>query len=87
MALSIPTVASDFGGNPEMITDGYNGLLFKRESVTELTDAIASLLRDPLLYLHLANGARESFERRFSLEHMASAYRALYRELLGTSGV
>ena len=82
MSLGIPTIASDFGGNPEMIRHGENGLLFSRESVCELSQAIASLLRDPLLYLRLCDGALRVYEDRFSLSHMANAYRTLYRQLL-----
>ncbi|MFR6187280.1 MAG: glycosyltransferase [Lawsonibacter sp.] len=28
MSLGLPTIASDYGGNPWLVTDGENGLLF-----------------------------------------------------------
>lgn len=82
MSLGIPTVASDFGGNPEMICDGINGLLFPKESVSGLVDAVGVLLGDPLLYLTLCEGAERSYCEKFSIERMASAYRELYNRLL-----
>ena len=82
MSLGIPTVASDFGGNPEMIRNGVNGLLFPSESVTGLVNAVYSLLSDPLLYLTLCDGAERTYVEHFSIEHMADAYRALYNSLL-----
>ncbi len=81
MSLGVVTVASDFGGNPEMIVDGANGLLFRREDVGGLVDAVVHLIHDARLYLRLSSGARLSYEHHFSLEEMASAYRALYLSL------
>ena len=81
MSLGIPTVASDFGGNPEMIRDGECGLLFRNEDVAALTDSIHRIYVDTDLYQHLAIGARRTYLSHFSERAMISRYRLLYRSL------
>ncbi len=81
MSLGIPTVASDFGGNPEMIHDGESGLLFHSEDVTALTDAIHRAYVNTDLYRRLAEGARRTYLSHFSEHAMVNRYRLLYRSL------
>ena len=81
MSLGIPTVASDFGGNPEMIRDGVCGLLFPSENLTALTDAIHRVCIDADLHRRLSDGARRTYLTHFSERTMISRYRLLYRAL------
>ena len=81
MSLGIPTVASDFGGNCEMVTEGGNGLIFQSENVHELSDKINLLLSDKPLRERLSHGARARFLEEFSLERMARDYERLYLSL------
>ena len=41
MSLGLPSVASDYGGNPWVIQDGENGLLFPTKDSQALADAMA----------------------------------------------
>ncbi len=81
MSLGVVTVASNFGGNPEMIRDGITGLLFPKDDVSSLVSCILRLADEPTLYLALSSGARWMYENTYSLDRMASAYRALYRSI------
>ncbi len=81
MSLGIPTVASDFGGNREMIVHGENGLMFKKDNHFSLEDMLIKLLSDRELYQNLSEGAMESYDKRFSSRRMADEYRELYRSL------
>lgn len=81
MSLGIPTVASDFGGNPEMITHGKNGLIFPRDNHYALAEQLCHLISNGALHSALSRAAREEYLRRFSLERMASEYERLYRSL------
>ncbi|MGI8708887.1 MAG: glycosyltransferase family 4 protein [Actinomycetota bacterium] len=68
MQLGVPVVASGVGGIPEVIRDGYNGLLVEPEEPLLLAKAIARVIGDGALAqsLHeaaLAEGARYSWER------------------------
>src|SRR6202008_5165691 len=48
-ALGTPAVATDIGGNPEVIEHGENGLLVPVHDPAELARAIERLLGDPEL--------------------------------------
>ena len=42
-----PVIASKQGGSAEAVKDGISGILVDPESVTDIADAVKSLLRDP----------------------------------------
>ena len=81
MSLSVPTVASDFGGNPELVTPMKNGLLFKSDNSHSLAKALDRLLTDRPLIKKLGEGARVEFQKSFSLDRMLKDYRRLYLSL------
>ena len=82
MSLGIPTVASDFGGNTEMITDGENGLIFKNDNPYSLADTLLRILSDQPLHKRLSDGARLSFGEQFSLDKMIDSYRDVYNSFI-----
>lgn len=84
MSLGIPCVASRYGGNPEMVREGDNGLLFPPGDSAALAGALACLSRDPALRAALGAGARRRYADEFGAARMASAYDALYRRLFAT---
>jgi len=55
-----PCIASNIGGNPEVISHGYNGLLFNPYDHNELKRLILMLVNDSNYYNKLADGAAES---------------------------
>ena len=78
MSLGIPTIASNFGGNPEMIFHNKNGLLFEKDNLFSLESEIVKLLSCEKLYKELSDGALSIYERYFSAKRMAKDYKALY---------
>ena len=53
MACGCPVIASDVGGNPELIGDG-RGLLFESDNSAGLAEALATLIQDEGLRRRLA---------------------------------
>ncbi len=82
MSLAIPCIASRYGGNPEMVHEGENGMLFPPRDAAALAAAIERLASDRTLYERLSSGARTRFLREGRAEVMAARYDALYAELL-----
>jgi glycosyltransferase involved in cell wall biosynthesis len=66
-AIGLPCIASDSGGNPEVILHGKTGLLVRYGDVEQLRTAIVRLRDDEPLRSRLATGARER-GREFSFE-------------------
>jgi glycosyltransferase involved in cell wall biosynthesis len=84
MAAGLPTVATDVGGNPEVIENRRDGLLVKPNDPAALADAILSLLQNPHLASQLGTAAHERVRRHFDLAQLTFNVDALYTELLQT---
>ncbi|MEO1594049.1 MAG: TIGR03088 family PEP-CTERM/XrtA system glycosyltransferase [Pseudomonadota bacterium] len=78
MASGLPVVATDVGGNCELIDPGVTGELVPCDDSPALGDAIAGYLDDPDRRLRHGTAARERVLRRFSLENMMGSYDELY---------
>tara|TARA_R110002095_G_scaffold200627_1_gene180977 strand:+ start:135 stop:1220 length:1086 start_codon:yes stop_codon:yes gene_type:complete len=63
MALGLPVVASDCGGNLELITQGENGLICPIDDVEAFAKALVRLMTQPDYGKMLGNQARKSMEK------------------------
>jgi len=77
-AAGCPVIATNVGGNPEIITDGYNGLLVESKSATQLSDAMLKLAGDPELIQVMGEHSRQKALLEFSNPIMVAALEALY---------
>jgi glycosyltransferase involved in cell wall biosynthesis len=76
-------VATDVGSVSEAVLDGETGLLVPAADAHALTAAIRRLLAEADLRRQLAGRGRRLVLERFTADHMAHSFRALYDELLG----
>jgi L-malate glycosyltransferase len=82
MAAGLPTIASNVGGNAELVKDGVTGLLVPAEDSAALSAALLRLLRDPEFCRRISeNGQRLAIEN-FSFERLIREIDELYTELL-----
>ncbi|MGN6153248.1 MAG: glycosyltransferase [Lysobacteraceae bacterium] len=77
-AAGLPIVATDVGGNREIVRDGVNGRVVPAGSDVALAEAIASLLRDPGAAAAMGRAGRDWALREASVEAMMRRYDALY---------
>ena len=82
MACSCASIASRVGGNPELIDDGENGLLFEVDDVGQLTGQIEALLADPSRRHRLAAAASAKMSARFTYPQAAATMQEIYESLL-----
>lgn len=82
MAAGVPTVATDVGGNPELVKDGVNGLLVPVRSPERLAEAMDRLLADSELRKAFGTRARTMAQEAHSLPGMVASTETLYREQL-----
>jgi glycosyltransferase involved in cell wall biosynthesis len=59
-AVGVPVIATDVGGNPDLVQDGFNGILVPPNSSLALSQAIRKLAQDESLRLRLASRTRAS---------------------------
>jgi glycosyltransferase involved in cell wall biosynthesis len=78
MALGIPVIATDIGGNRELVRDGETGLLTPVGDERALASAIARLVTDDDLAKRCAAQARQMIQQQFSLSRMVQDYEQIY---------
>lgn len=65
MSCGVPTIGTDAGGVPELITSGETALLVPPKSPDDLAKAIAQLASDPDTALRLSQAGRAHIEQNF----------------------
>ncbi len=85
MAAGVPVVATNVGGNVELLSD-ERGVLVPVNDEAGLVDALERLLGDSGLRAELARNARDFAEANFDITRVRQSYEALYRELLERKG-
>jgi len=75
-----PIIATDVGGNSELITNDQSGLLVKDNNHLELAEKIRYLKRHPNIREMLGKNARLTALKKFTLKKMIESYEDLYME-------
>ncbi len=78
-ACGLPVVATEVGGNPDLVNPARGSLVAPRDPEA-LADVVDALLRDPGRRARMGEAARTHVVQEHSLDAMARAYAALYRE-------
>ena len=79
MAFSLPIVATDVGGIPEVLKDSNAGYVCSRSNPLEFADAIETILQSPGHARELGRNGRKTFERRFMAVTMAEHYATILK--------
>ncbi len=85
MACGCAVVASNVGGNPELVRDGVNGLLFDPANVVDLTERLETVLGDASIRRRLAAAAVRSIRERYTKQASAERFAELYESLVPQS--
>lgn len=78
MSAGIPVIASNVGGNPEIIVDGETGYLVPSRDAKALAVRILDLMADPSRQKSFGHRGRERVAKKFSTACMLEQYQALY---------
>jgi glycosyltransferase involved in cell wall biosynthesis len=82
MSHGLPVVATNVGGNPEVVIDGGTGYLVPPKDSDFLADRIVRLLRDPGLRVRMGEEGRRRVERHFRIRDTANRYLDLYKGVI-----
>ena len=85
MATGLPVVATDVGGNPELVRAGVTGLLVPPSSPESLAQAICRYVGDPPLRRQHGQAGRRVIEESFGMQGMVEAYLRVYDGALARS--
>jgi len=73
MDCSLPVIGSTVGGIPEIIKDGYNGYLFKKNDPNDLEGKLKKLIENPAIREELAVNSRNCVNH-FSIDQTVQKY-------------
>ena len=80
LAAGLPVVATNVGGNPEVLKD--IGRLIPPGNVNALAQAIRNVLNDQVKALSMGQAGRERVLSRYTIRKMIESYQEVYCELL-----
>jgi glycosyltransferase involved in cell wall biosynthesis len=82
LALGTPVVASEVGGIPEIIKDGFNGFLFPPGDAKHLAEHIRRIVMEPNLRTSLSSNARTTFLNKFEQKNGLLCQASWFEELV-----
>ncbi|MGD0173452.1 MAG: glycosyltransferase family 4 protein [Anaerolineales bacterium] len=84
MACGLPCIATDVGGNRDLVEPERNGCLVPKENPAELASAMIRLAGDWNTRIAMGR-AGASIAREYTLDRMMKGTRSVYRQVLGRS--
>lgn len=84
MATALPVIATNVGGNPELVENGLTGYLVQKQNPLALVEAFKNYMDNPDLLISHGKAGRRRCESTFSLQRMTTDYINMYDQLLQT---
>lgn len=82
MATGLPIVATNVGGNPEVVVDGETGFIVPSKNPRELADKLLRLIADEDLRRQMGERGRKRVEEHFGIKETVRQYQELYHFLV-----
>ncbi|MFB3926344.1 MAG: glycosyltransferase [Syntrophales bacterium] len=82
MAAGVPVIASDVGGNSEVIEKGISGILIRLDNPAKWIEETVRLIRKKEERMEISSSAVQSVKKRFGVEIMIAEYEKVYQEVL-----
>lgn len=82
MSIGIPSVATNIGGTPDMITDGVNGYVVPIQDPDKLAEKLIDIIHDDELYNKLSVNSEKIFEERYTSDKFAKSIEDVYTKIL-----
>lgn len=86
MASGLPVVATDVGGNADLVRDGVTGRVVPAADSAVMAEALVQLASNPASAAAMGRAGRGDSERLYSLQAMVSNYQQVYDRHLVRAG-
>lgn len=81
MAMGLPMIVSDVGGNAEAVIHEFNGFVVQPFNDHAIAEATLKLYKDEKLRLKMGNNSRRRVEQEFTLDKMIHDHENFYESL------
>ncbi|MCG8550956.1 MAG: glycosyltransferase, partial [Desulfobacterales bacterium] len=78
MSSGKPVIATDVGGNPELVLPGQTGFLIPSDNVDSLVQAMQAFIDQPKLIQKYGDSGRQRVLEQFSIQAMVKNYEDMY---------
>jgi len=82
-----PVVASDVGGIPMQVIDGFNGFLHKPNETRMFSKSVARILGDERLRKELGRNGKEHVRKNFLVTRLMSDWLNLFEKHVGQTSI
>ena len=81
-SMGVAAIVSDYGGNPWLVDDGENGLIFKTRDAGDLARCVRRVMDDPALLCRMSKRSVEIYNERFTGGIFAKNIENVYRSVI-----
>jgi len=81
MSCGKPVIASNVGGIPEAIDDGYNGILCETGNYVLLKELILKVINEEILRINISKAARQKVVEKFTIQKTSEELVQFYKNL------
>ncbi len=78
MASGLPVIATNVGGNPELVLNETTGYLVEKENPAAMAKAILELVSNDAKRKQLAQASYQRAQQQFSIDSMVACYQSVY---------
>lgn len=86
MSTGLPIIATDVGGNAELVSDGLTGYIIPAADHEAMAEKIVHLAKQRDIARGMGRAGRDLVESKFSMNAMITAYQGTYDRLLHPDG-
>jgi len=84
MSTSLPVIATNVGGNSDLVVDQKTGFLIPLDDIDSLVEKMQLYIKNKELIALHGHAARQRIEEKFSIKTMVSSYMEIYQKVLRT---
>ena len=87
MASGLPVIATDVGGNADLVSAGVSGEIVAAADPQAMAEAMLRLALDPARARAMGQAGRDAAEKSFSMHAMVSTYQGVYERQCAAAGL
>lgn len=82
MAMGLPVIATDHGGIPELVEDGFSGFLVPERDAAAIAEKLSYLIEHPENWVAMGKAGREYVEKHYDMEKLNAKLIEIYQQVL-----